>query len=490
MCVNGRFITNKYTGNKFWVKCGKCKACQQEKAIVATNRIRREFAQDRIALFVTLTYDRFSCPYVEYDDLIAHKDVIPIKREVRTYINSRTGELERQYRINTLDTLFIPDSDYYVGKVMWLKHRPRKVGVCYYKDYQDFIKRLRTNCNRSYIYHEGFSIFNCSEYGPTTKRPHFHFLLFIRPSDEAFYRTAILKAWPYANKRRTEQYIELARDPASYVASYVNCCQNLSPFLANYFKPKHTYSKYFGFGDAHFSLDSRLSKVSRGDLTYPIQRYKQGVPEDASVLIPSYVINRYFPKFKGYSRLTCDEVSHVIQSVGKCLPLYDYARTHALPRYRKRIEYDCGSLYSFHNFGAGKSFFYRVYTKDSDYHKIHMRLLHAYEYYHKITGRNIQDYAIDYERTWRCYRSWILRMLHENDQMFEYEKYDNLSDIVLDICHDPYWVSYLNRIHPPLLPNDFVYNRATTTRLGRTFDLYDKNRKVTNYIMSANGHYV
>lgn len=492
MCVNGRFITNKYTGNKFFVKCGHCKACQQEKALKATNRIRREFSPNKIALFVTLTYDRLACPYVDYEQLRNHDTLIHVKREYDVHINARTGKFKRRYHKDgvVLDSVPIPDSKYYVGFVPWLKHRPQKVGVCYYKDLQDFVKRLRINCNRSYIYHEGFKLFGCSEYGPSTKRPHFHLLLFIRPEDEAFYRSAILKAWPFAHQHRTERYIELAREPASYVASYVNCRQNLSSFLANYFAPKHSYSKYFGFGDENFTLDSILSKVNKGSLRYNISRYQSGVPEDVDILIPVYVINRYFPKFKGYSRFTCNEVSHVLLTVGKCLPCYDYARQHELPQYRKKIGYDVGSLYCYNNFGAGKSFLYRVYSKESDYYRIMVRLRHAFDYYHAVTGLSIYDYAIDYERTWRCYKSNVYRDLMENEQMVQHEKYVNLSDIVIERCHDPYWISYIRRLHPPLVPNDFIYNRCITSRLSRCFDLYDKNRKVTNFVMSQSGHYV
>ena len=32
MCTNQREITNKYTGHKFYVKCGYCPACLQEDA--------------------------------------------------------------------------------------------------------------------------------------------------------------------------------------------------------------------------------------------------------------------------------------------------------------------------------------------------------------------------------------------------------------------------------------------------------------------------
>ena len=127
---------------------------------------------------------------------------------------------------------------------------------------------------------------------------------------------------------------------------------------------------------------------------------------------------------------------------------------------------------------------------ESDIWRIHHRLKNAFNYYHQVTGKNIFDYAIDYERCWRCYKSNIYRALQENDKMLLFEKYDNLSDVVSGEVRSDDWLDYIEDINPPLLPNDFVYNKATTTSLFKVFDLYDKNRKVTNRVMALNGHFV
>ena len=69
MCTHQRFVVNKYTKTSFLAKCGKCKACLQEKAYKRSYRIKCEQSPDKIALFVTLTYDRCSCPFVYQFDL-------------------------------------------------------------------------------------------------------------------------------------------------------------------------------------------------------------------------------------------------------------------------------------------------------------------------------------------------------------------------------------------------------------------------------------
>ena len=56
MCTNSRFIWNPYARKKILVKCGKCDACKQEKALARSTRIRNNVTSGTIALFITLTY--------------------------------------------------------------------------------------------------------------------------------------------------------------------------------------------------------------------------------------------------------------------------------------------------------------------------------------------------------------------------------------------------------------------------------------------------
>lgn len=81
MCTNTRYLRNKYTGKSFVCNCGHCKSCLQEKAAARTLRIRSEYDDQHIVLFVTLTYDRISCPYICKSDisLVSKKRMFMVK---------------------------------------------------------------------------------------------------------------------------------------------------------------------------------------------------------------------------------------------------------------------------------------------------------------------------------------------------------------------------------------------------------------------------
>ena len=69
MCTNGRWIYNRFSKQKVWVRCGKCDSCKQENAMKRTNRIRMHQRAGYICLFVTLTYTNDFVPYVLKSEL-------------------------------------------------------------------------------------------------------------------------------------------------------------------------------------------------------------------------------------------------------------------------------------------------------------------------------------------------------------------------------------------------------------------------------------
>ena len=89
MCVNQRWIVNKYNGKDFYVKCGHCEACLQEKAAKRATRIRNQVPiSGQMCLFVTLTYAPDSVPWVFKADLenrLEHVNIFrsSLKRYVR-----------------------------------------------------------------------------------------------------------------------------------------------------------------------------------------------------------------------------------------------------------------------------------------------------------------------------------------------------------------------------------------------------------------------
>lgn len=452
MCTHGRWITNRYTDSRFWCKCGHCPSCQQEKAASRASRIRREYSDDHIVLFGTLTYKNQCVPYIKRDDIsnnVLRYDVF------RDFTHRGGFAVYKNVVVDTFNLGYVYPSDLHGLKD--LKKRKGKIGVIYYKDLQNFFKRLRINLKRHYDYDTPFKFFACAEYGGKTLRPHFHFLVYIRPSDEEKFRRSIVASWPFANRSRTEKFIEVARDAAGYVSSYVNRGAHFPAFLSNHFPPKATYSKHFGHNDENFTLDKILQKTSEGYLRYFKLVKRRGIRQISDFLIPKYVINRYFPVFKGYSRLPVSALPEYI---------YDPSRLRRDSELREVLN-----------------------LTDDDLHKIEIRLNNAYELYHSLTGRSRFRYAIDYCAVWRVARSSSLRYAHELAErrgVPVFQQYDNSYEVYEQNRPSMmYLLDEFDGCELYVTPNDYPVVIDDTLLMERTFDSYSKYKAVNNEVFSA-----
>lgn len=216
MCTYGRFVTNKYTGVTFWSKCGKCEACKQEKAAARAARIRAEYSKDVQVFFCELDYDRFSCPYftqADYDKIMAdtnnHVFKLPIYRDHSVKWNIKTQSYFHSFKPVLLYNHIIDDNDFqYMSELQtcqWLNKSPRKIGVPYFKDIQDFEKRFRMWLKRKLNYDKKIKFFNVNECGEKRQRPHFHFLLYASGLTEAQVREAVVACWPFSNRAKYEK---------------------------------------------------------------------------------------------------------------------------------------------------------------------------------------------------------------------------------------------------------------------------------------------
>ena len=463
MCTNLRWIHNKYVDSNILVKCGYCKACLQEKANKRATRLKNEISSQNLALFVTLTYDRYSCPYIRYQDVQERLDPLPVYRDCsirRDPVSHLFVRNLKTYEISSEDCV---NYDYRVNYLPYLKRsKGRKIGVCIFKDVQDFNKRLRINLHRlnekykiespNLVFDEKYRIYNTFEYGERTHRPHIHLLLFIKPSLYQVFKSAIIKSWPFADRIRTEANIQIARDAASYVASYVNCGSKLPRFIAANFPPKHSFSQGLGTGCDSFQLDSILKNVDRQNMSYNIKTFKDGIPCSVNLPVPKYVINRYFPLFKGYSRLTDGEIFDLLSAAPTISRVYEQIKK--IDDRRMRL------LYHYSN--PGKKREQMIFWSLEDMFKIGTSLHNSYIRYKRITGKSAIDYAIDFRNTWSCYRNTIYKRFALDDEPIEY-KFDNI-----------------------LSDSDLL----TPRRLKRSADLADlydmkcKTRDITNYVYS------
>ena len=69
MCTHKRYTTNRYTGRRLLIPCGRCEACLQAKANRMAQRIRNSINTDEMAISVTLTYDEKFVPYILKSDI-------------------------------------------------------------------------------------------------------------------------------------------------------------------------------------------------------------------------------------------------------------------------------------------------------------------------------------------------------------------------------------------------------------------------------------
>ena len=466
MCVNTHYVYNRFVRKTMLVDCGKCPACLQKKANRRATRIRHNTKEGEIALFITLTYDNHYCPYILLDDLKDQVQELPVYRDYDIGHYRVKNKDNGQYEfalfskpLGEIDRFFVKyDSSFDFDHFSTLRnYHDNAVGIIYYNDLQNFFKRLRINLLRHYGYKNSFSFFACAEYGPTTCRPHFHSLLFIPTEYETLFRDAIVESWPYADSRRTANYIEVARDAASYVSSYVNCSTFVPQFFKNnrQTKQKHSYSQGFGLALADFRLDKILEKADSGTMCYGKVVKREGVSGIVDLPIPEYVINRYFPKFKGYSRIAPDKVQQLLLHPSR---LYELS---------KDLDYSV-----------------------EDIHKIVVRLKHCKDYYKKVTLKSDFDYAIDFERVWRCRSSYVLRHSYDNLEPIDFGSYyDNLGEWFFGLVKNdtlPDCVLHNFIIDPNKLPRRLSETAYLT-------DLYykkQKTKKVLNTAMHMQGHYV
>lgn len=493
MCTHGRFVTNRYTGTTFWTECGKCKACLQKKAAARSSRIRNEYDGESSIFFVTLTYDRLSCPYFEQDDFDALRRekslytsvVSPLKIYRRFSVHWDINKQKYVKDWSTPDVLgekyvdvpafsfkldFRNSDDY--CRFHWLEKQPKKIGVIWFSDIQNFNKRLRINLKRNYNYDKPIKIFNCTEYGPTSQRPHAHLLIFARDISAETFHSAVIASWPYGRRIRKSESCQLVRDdPAGYVSSYVNCSSSVSPFLADNFAPKHSHSKYFGHGRKSFSLVEVKKKIDEGDLFYDLKRVTNTGEKIVHLPIPKYVINRFFPIFKGYSRLASNTVLEFLSRGFDVGFLYKKSKEYEMicnPRYR--IDYT-----------------FRDSSVPSDLHKISVRIHHAYQYYKSVfPGASYFDYAKVYESAWRLYRSCCYKNLMTDDSINDFYKYDNIQ--LLDPGIQRSLHSRIGRGCKFIVENNAKPDRVNQTiLLTDMFNRYEKQRKVSNLCMSNKG---
>lgn len=348
MCNHKRKIYNPYLRKHLYVDCGHCPACEQQKANRRANKIRCHAPANTIPYFITLTYANDYIPYFDLNFIhqmmvgnIKEDETTPFPvpvfrdKSVRFYKNKRIVNTSPQ--ILTSFMIFPSDTDNMYFNFNFLQKKQNgkpidifgKVGVIYNKDFSDFIKRFRTNLFRAGL-KNNLSYFRCSEYGPTTQRPHFHSVIWLDKSlSLEQVKRYVLKSWPFEDKNQLSKNIEIAISPSSYISTYVNSFSNITPILKNIFPSKTSHSKGFGLSPSDFSLHQIYSRFTREQTTtYTLSyRNKNGQEISATLPLPHYVVRKYFPIDFGFLRLSSDAKLDVILTPSN---IFRYASQYGL----------------------------------------------------------------------------------------------------------------------------------------------------------------
>lgn len=498
MCTNKRFIWNGR--HKILVSCGHCPACLQKRANRKARLIRTHQPNDSICLFVTLTYRNDSIPYVRLNDLNdvlrSNKWYIPVYRDTETrWVRSSVKKVgsyimkRKVYNeLTKLGSVHVPLSEsptdvrphWYRDKCMyWYNRKPilrgkepvyetyfdpfdyasiqngreEQIGVIWHKDIQNFIKRLRINLNRRYHVSNKFDYFYTSEYGPTSMRPHFHLLLWFSRSSACYetLKRAIASSWSYDDYKRTYKFTEVAKSPSNYLASYVSSNSKL-PLLfrtCKDFRPRSYHSQNFGFSSNDYSLEEILKLYNRRNF-FVSSSILANVPLPFdTILFPEYVIRRFFPKIKGFTRLAPYEVLDV------------YQRPERLADYAYKLGYINNDL------KKNRNLINRCYDRCK-------HLLYRY------------DWAIICSQIYVIYQSNLLKnnVLSASSPLAVFESYDNISDY--DELENNSLDSYLELLPniPNCDPNYFLSNVQEHAYLTEKYYNMDKSKKIKDSVYS------
>lgn len=387
MCVNNRLIKNPYTGRPLVVSCGKCPACLQKKANRNTMRVRLAtnyyLSQGLVPYFVTLTYDNRHVPYVLKSDLVSNPSFLPVYNsygKLGFFDNTKTYAKPFEH-----------------SKLCNLHNHPLNrlvVGVNYYHDFQNFMKRLRMKIHRL-GYNNNIKYFVNSDYGTDKKtfRPHYHFLLFL--AKEIPYQVA--KNTTYEVWKKCDFYngyrFFIPRDAASYVASYINTIDIIDPTLTHKaFKPKWRFSKYFGANFVH-DLPFVLDAIKKADFEFDLPLSHGVETSIVRVLLPQQILHKYFPKFKSMFKFTTDAIQSIISNFDSpfteqtLMSRYDYTIDDVY-KFRSAVRrslvrtglnsFDYAVLYSQYN-SSYRRFSFKIFYRDFDTYHLSNNYLYSFD---------------------------------------------------------------------------------------------------------------
>ena len=344
----------EHNGRKFAHACGKCECCLHKKATIWRIRLRQETKDNKFCLFFTLTFDNNYVPFfgraentdfytldgekgvqLKGDDNLTYspkrsvpaalcRDCVPaitnfdvcdtfavvsrdaVQKFMKRFRWHLFHLLVKHYKLIFQDKMFTFTRFLgYDGSIHfkeWLDDLDTETYELYYSVYKYYLtdyEKKKESCKQSVRY------FICSEYTPTTFRPHYHGLLWF--DDEKAFSYAprcIRKAWTLCDKANIDVQ-SVTGDAAAYVSKYVTGNVNLPPVLQA--KSTRTFclaSKGPAIGYKSFDDKKVLEMFNRGHIFRSYESITRDGRQTFVSPVPSCAVGRFFPKCFQYSTLS------------------------------------------------------------------------------------------------------------------------------------------------------------------------------------------
>lgn len=510
MCVSKVRVYDYIRSRYNYFNCGRCPACRQSLANRRARRIRSHFEDNNATCyFATLSYKNKFVPYVKRSDLYElaknfdnpELDIdysVPIYRdysfrfdnhelgkEVEKSLSEPISTHEFKKKFCFFDLKGLSGLRTKIKRDQY-KYDTNKISIAFNEDAKNFLKRLRENIFRDLGKRFEISYYYAPEYGPDTQRFHLHFLLwFPKGTSSWFIRSHVLKAWPYGDQERTAKYLQVARCPSNYLASYVNTDSTVSKFLTDHFKLRPSHSQNLGLSSNTFSFQNVLSAyVERKSFEYTTRYYdKTGRLVVLTLPYPRYIRDRYFPKFKYYNSLSSTCIKQIYRLPERCFETYGqpvfYSGKFCEPLYNCHIQR--ADFAPCHISERQSRFF--IKRINNSYHTYFEPLGYTRDQFSDLCLRYNDDF-----NTWLYKKSQVDVPIQHAVQTFY-----NLDDLLSGIVHNdsvfPFITELITRVKDPksgieysyIDPNNYPLEVESTKQLEDKYNDNIKHRNVNNY---------
>lgn len=318
------------------VPCGECPACIALKGLRRKNNLDMAISDFPNRFFITLTYDDAHLPLARFDEASS------------SFVSDRDCDYNGVcYSFDS--SLVCKDSVSFSASSVSIA-RYGGIPVLSRRDIILFKKRLRKLLKKFYP-DEQVYFYITGEYGPSTYRPHYHFIFGCKSLLSLDTVISLVRsAWSYRYKTSNTSvrgelgFInvqQITYDSCSrYVTQYVNSVADLPYYLRK--------TVFRQFVQHSSDCDGRLRAMRVEPERFfdsPSFEFSYPSPKDNSLVtasVPSFLEDRYFPRHKGYY-LVSDEVRVRIAEFVQQFPNYREFRDYII---NKPID-DGGLAYHF-----------------------------------------------------------------------------------------------------------------------------------------------